>query len=607
MSFDSVAFLKSLTQRPGVYQMMDGAGDVLYVGKAKNLKKRVSSYFRKTGLTAKTQALVSRIVSVQVTITDSEVEALILEQNLIKQYRPPYNVLLRDDKSYPYIFMSAGEAYPRLGFHRGVKNKKGKYFGPYPGASAVREALVFLQKTFKVRQCEDSFYRNRSRPCLQYQIKRCTGPCVGLISEEDYARDVHYTELFLDGKNDEVLREMEQRMEQASMDLAFELAAELRDRIIALRQVLADQIIESGQGNVDVIGAAMAGDQACVHVLFIRHGRMVGSRSFYPKLALAEDVAQLLNDFIPQFYITSAGAMQLPGEILTQVDGVEAELISAAIRQALNRKVEVKNRLRGTRVRWCDLAQRAAEQNLTGRMASRQNVVKRLESLRDSLKLEQTPERLECFDISHSSGEATVASCVVFGPEGAIKSDYRRFNITGIAPGDDYAAMEQAIQRRFTRLKSGEGKMPDILLIDGGKGQLRKAVDMLSELGIAGVLVVGVAKGETRKAGFETLFLVDGEGEHLFKPEASALHLIQQIRDEAHRFAITGHRQRRDKTRRESPLESIDGIGPKRRRDLLRHFGGFTEVEKASIADLMKVPGISRKVAETIYSALHNE
>jgi len=606
--FDAASFLKTLTQRPGVYQMMAENGDVLYVGKAKNLRKRVSSYFRKTGLAPKTRALVSRIQSVQVTVTGTEIEALILEQNLIKQYHPPYNVLLRDDKSYPYIHLSAGEPYPRLSFHRGSKKKKGQYFGPYPSVNAVRESLVFLQKTFRVRQCEDSFYRNRSRPCLQYQIKRCTGPCVGLISEEDYQRDVRHTELFLDGKNDQIIRELEKDMDVASANLAFESAAELRDKIIALRQMQSEQIIESGQGDVDVVAAAVAGDQACVHMLYIRHGRMVGSRSFYLKIPLVEDAADILNEFISQFYIGAGGARQLPKEILTQVDAVETEVLSGAISEALGRKVEVKNRLRATRARWCELAQRTAEQNLAGRMASRQSIVNRFESLRDTLGLDQIPERIECFDISHSSGEATVASCVVFGIEGAIKSDYRRFNIEGVVAGDDYAAMEQAIQRRFTRLKNGEGKIPDILLIDGGKGQLRKATEILAELGIVGILVVGVAKGTTRKPGMETLFLAGDDGEQeILRPQASALHLIQQVRDEAHRFAITGHRQRRDKKRRESALETISGVGAKRRRELLRYFGGYAEVEKAGVSELMKVPGISRKVAETIYSALHNE
>ena len=605
--FDSSSFLKNLTQRPGVYQMLGEGGDVLYVGKAKNLKKRVASYFRNTGLAPKTRALVGRIAGVQVTVTDTEIEALILEQNLIKQYRPPYNVLLRDDKSYPYVFLSTGEPFPRLGFYRGTKSRKGKYFGPYPGVTAVRESLTFLQKTFRVRQCEDSFFRNRSRPCLQYQIKRCTGPCVGLISEEDYQRDVHHTELFLEGKNDEIIRELEKAMDLASTALAFEQAAGLRDKIIALRQVQAEQIIESGQGDVDIVAAAMAGDLACVHMLFIRHGRMVGSRSHYPRVPLDQDVPALLNEFISQFYLAAAGTRQVPREILTQVPGVEAEILGAAISRALGRKVEVKTRVRGTRARWCELARRTAGENLSGRLVSKQNTARQMESLRDALGMDQTPERVECFDISHSSGEATVASCVVFGPEGALKSDYRRFNIEGVAAGDDYAAMAQAIERRFTRLKSGEGKIPDILLIDGGKGQLRKATDTLMELGVMGVAVVGVAKGVTRKPGLETLFLADGDRETVIRADPAALHLIQQIRDEAHRFAITGHRQRRDKTRRESPLEAIPGVGPRRRRDLLRFFGGVSEVEKAGVPELMKVPGISRKVAEAIYSALHNE
>jgi excinuclease ABC subunit C len=607
MTFDSDSFLKSLTQRPGVYQMLGEQGEVLYVGKAKNLKKRVSSYFRKTGHAPKTRALVSRIHGVEVTITGTEVEALILEQNLIKQSRPPYNILLRDDKSYPYIFMSGGEPFPRLSFHRGKKSKKGQYFGPFPSVHAVRESLAFLQKTFRVRQCEDSFYRNRSRPCLQYPIKRCTGPCVGMVSEEDYQHDVHLTTLFLEGKNDEIVRELERDMEQASVDLEFEEAADLRDKIIALRKVQAEQIIESGQGNVDVVAAAMAGDQSCIHMLYIRHGRILGSRNFYLKIPLDEELGAVVGEFISQFYIGAGGARQLPREILTQVHGVEADVLEQAISQTLGQKVEVKIRLRGTRVRWCELAQRTAEQNLAGRLSSRQSILDRLEALRETLRMDQLPERIECFDISHSSGEATVASCVVFGSDGPIKADYRRFNIEGVQAGDDYAAMEQAIKRRFSRLKKGEGKTPDILLIDGGKGQLRKAVDMLGELGIVGVLVVGVAKGVTRKPGLETLFLSGAEEEEILKPEPAALHLIQQVRDEAHRFAITGHRNRRDKARRESPLQSIPGVGPKRRRDLLKYFGGFSEVERASVADLMKVPGISRKVAETIYSNLHNE
>ncbi len=607
MSFDASRFIKTLTQRPGVYQMTGEQGRVLYVGKARNLRKRVASYFRPSGLSPKTRALVSRIEGVQVTVTDTEVEALILEQNLIKQYRPPYNVLLRDDKSYPYIYLSAGEPFPRLAFHRGTKNKKGRYFGPYPSVGAVRESMVFLQKTFRVRQCEDSFFRNRSRPCLQYQIQRCTGPCVNLISEEEYARDVRHTELFLEGRNDQVIRELERDMDKASTDLDFEKAAVLRDRIVALRQVQSEQVIESGQGNVDVAAAAVDGDTACVHMLFIRHGRMEGSRSYYPRVPLDEDLPAVLKEFLSQYYLGGAGTRQPPREILTRIDREDAAVLGDALTRALGKRVEIRTRPRSTRARWCDLAERAAQQNLAGRQASRQTVFKRLESLRDALGMDQVPERVECFDISHSSGEATVASCVVFDQEGPLKSDYRRFNIEGVAAGDDYAAMEQALHRRYTRLRNGEGRVPDVLLIDGGKGQLRKASDILTELGIVGVTLVGVAKGVTRKPGLETLFLAGDDETTELRPDAPALHLIQQVRDEAHRFAITGHRQRRDKKRRESPLESIEGVGPKRRRDLLRFFGGLGEVQKASVTELSKVPGISRKVAETIYSALHNE
>lgn len=607
MSFDAKSFLKTLTQRPGVYQMLGEGDEVLYVGKAKNLRKRVASYFRKGGLTTKTQALVSRIHSVQVTVTDTEIEALILEQNLIKQNRPTYNILLRDDKSYPYIHLTVGETYPRLGFHRGIKNKAGRYFGPYPSVGVVRESLVFLQKTFRVRQCEDSFFRNRSRPCLQYQIKRCTGPCVGLVSPEDYQRDVRHTELFLEGKSDQIVRESEVAMDAAAAALDFENAALLRDRIIALRQMQAEQIIESGQGDVDVAAAAIAGELACVHMLFIRQGRMVGSRSYYPKTPLAESPATVLSEFLSQFYLGGGEQRQLPREVLVSIGDAEARLLSQAMTKSLGRRIDIRNRLRATRARWRELAQRTAEQNLAARLASKQTVLKRLASFGDALGLGQPPERLECFDISHSSGEATVASCVVFGPEGPMKSDYRRFNIEGVTPGDDYGAMSQALGRRFSRIKSGEGQLPDVLLIDGGKGQLRQAKDVLGELGIVGVALVGVAKGVDRKPGLETLYLVDDSGgETLLRVDASTLHLIQQIRDEAHRFAITGHRQRRDRRRRESPLEAIAGVGPKRRRQLLQFFGGIAEVRKASMTELMKVPGISRKVAETIYSTLHS-
>ncbi len=608
MAFDHQSFLKSLTQRPGIYQMLDGDGEVLYVGKAKNLKNRVSSYFRSTGLTTKTAALVKRIISIDVTVTETETEALILEHNLIKQYRPPFNILMRDDKSYPYIFLSDKDRWPRLSFHRGPKKAKGTYFGPFPSVHAVRESMGFLQKTFKVRQCEDVFFKNRSRPCLQYQIKRCTAPCVEFVTPDDYATDVNLTRLYLDGKADKILQQLEGEMETAATDLKFEKAAEHRDQIAALRQVQAQQMIEKGSGTIDIVAGAVSNGQACVHMLYVRQGRILGSRSYYPKTPLAEEVSDLLEEFLPQLYLDGGGRPDLPKEILVNTQFEGAQVLTDALSQRIGRNIEIRDSVRGFRAKWLELAQRTAEQNLAGKLASKQTLQQRFESLRDTLGLESTPERLECFDISHSSGEAVVASCVVFdNNSGALKSDYRRFNIDNITAGDDYAAMEQAIRRRYTRLMKGEGKLPDILLIDGGKGQIGVAKSVLSDLGVVGVMTIGVAKGTTRKPGMETLILADQNNKVVARPQQPALHLIQQIRDEAHRFAITGHKARRDKKRRISSLEGIPGVGATRRRDLLKHFGGVGEVKKASVADLMKVDNINKKVAEAIYGALYND
>ena len=608
MAFDHQSFLKSLTQRPGIYQMLDGEGQVLYVGKAKNLKNRVSSYFRNTGLTVKTAALVKRIISIDVTVTETETEALILEHNLIKQYRPPFNILMRDDKSYPYIFLSDKDRWPRLSFHRGPKKAKGTYFGPFPSVHAVRESMGFLQKTFKVRQCEDVFFKNRSRPCLQYQIKRCTAPCVEFVTPDDYASDVNLTRLYLDGKADKILQKLEGEMDAAAIDLKFEKAAEHRDQIAALRQVQAQQMIEKGSGTIDIVAGAVSNGQACVHMLYVRQGRILGSRSYYPKTPLAEEVSELLEEFVPQLYLDGGGRPDLPKEILVNAQFEGAQVLTDALSQRIGRNIEIRDNVRGFRAKWLELAQRTAEQNLAGKLASKQTLQQRFESLRDTLGLDSTPERLECFDISHSSGEAVVASCVVFdNNSGALKSDYRRFNIENITGGDDYAAMEQAIRRRYTRLMKGEGKLPDILLIDGGKGQIGVAKSVLSDLGVVGVMTIGVAKGTTRKPGMETLILADQNNKVVARPQQPALHLIQQIRDEAHRFAITGHKARRDKKRRISSLEGIPGVGPTRRRDLLKHFGGVGEVKKASVADLMKVDNINKKVAEAIYGALYND
>jgi len=610
MSFDSHTFLASATQKPGVYQMYGykAPGDpesLLYVGKANNLKKRLASYFRKSGLGPKTQALVARIARIELTITASETEALILEQSLIKANHPPYNILLRDDKSYPYIFLSEGETYPRLAFHRGAKQKKGRYFGPFPNSGAVRETLNFLQKLTGVRQCEDSFFRNRSRPCLQYQIHRCSGPCVAMLSAEKYARDVNITTLFLQGNEQQVLDVLAADMESAAGKLEFERAAELRDRIASLRTVQEQQAVDNGIAvNADVFACAQQAGVACVQVLFVRQGRILGSRSYFPALSIEEDADNLLATFIAQFYFGSD--RELPHEILVSaLPDAERDLLQNVLGQKAGRKISISSKLRTHRQQWLNMASKTVQENLIQRLASRQNIEARFDTLRDVLGLESTPERIECFDISHSSGEATVASCVVFDRQGARKSDYRRFNIEGITAGDDYAAMKQALTRRYRRLKDSEGMFPDILLIDGGKGQLSQAVEVLEELQIAGMLLVGVAKGTTRKAGFEQLF-VHGESQPRIPPaDSAALHLIQQIRDEAHRFAVAGHTARRDKKRGVSPLEGIAGVGPTRRRALLRHFGGLQEVVRASHDELAKVPGISNELAETIYAHLH--
>ena len=603
--FDASAFLATCSGRPGVYRMFDVDARLLYVGKAKNLKKRLASYFRKTGLAPKTAALVARIAQVETTITANETEALLLEQNLIKEWRPPYNILLRDDKSYPYVFLSDGE-FPRLGIHRGAKKAKGRYFGPYPSAGAIRESLGLLQKAFSVRQCEDSYYANRTRPCLQYQIKRCKGPCTDLVSAQEYAEDVRHSVMFLEGRSQQLGNELNAEMEKAAMALDFEKAAERRDQISLLRRVQDQQYIEGGTGDVDVIAAFVNPGGACVHLISVRGGRVLGSKNFFPQVGIEEDLAEVMAAFLSQYYLGNA-ERELPGELIVNVVHEDFAAITEALHTLRGRELTISHRVRGTRARWQQLAVTNAEQALNARLANRQHMAARFEALAEVLGLDEVPQRLECYDISHSSGEATVASCVVFGPEGPIKSDYRRFNIEGITAGDDYAAMHQALTRRYGRIKDGEGKLPDVLLVDGGKGQLNMARDVMQELGFSELTLLGVAKGVTRKAGFETLYLNDVHHEFTLKGDSAALHLIQQIRDEAHRFAITGHRARRGKARRVSSLEDVAGVGPKRRRDLLKHFGGLQELNRASIDEIAKAPGISKKLAESIYASLHSE
>lgn len=605
--FDATTFLRTLTERPGVYQMYDAAGALLYVGKARNLRKRVASYFHDRGVGGKTAVLVSRIAEIQVTVTGSETEALLLEQNLIKSQHPPFNILLRDDKSYPYIFLSEGEPFPRLAFHRGARRAAGHYYGPFPGTTAVRESLSLLQKVFRVRQCEDSFFRNRSRPCLQYQIGRCSAPCVGLISEADYAQAVRHTAQFLEGRSSELVQELADAMERAAAVLDFERAAELRDQIRALQAVRERQFIESGGGTVDVIAAAAGPGAACVHVLFVRDGRVLGSRSYFPRCRLEETGAEVLAAFVPQFYLGAQGEREIPREILLAEELPDATLLEAALAEAAGHKVTLSARVRAERSQWQKLAIQAAQQNLGGYLANRQRIHEQLGELQEALALESVPERIECFDISHSGGELAVASCVVFDSSGPLKSDYRRFNIEGVTPGDDYAAMRQALTRRYTRLKTGEARLPDLLLIDGGKGQLAEALAVLEDLQIQGLTVVAVAKGSTRKPGLETLIVGSERRELALAPDSSALHLIQRVRDEAHRFAIGALQKRRAKKSSASALEQIPGVGPKRRRELLRYFGGIRGIENASLEELMRVPGIDRRIAEDVYGAFHKQ
>ncbi len=601
--FNSGDFLRTLSSRPGVYRMLDAGGEILYVGKARNLKKRVSSYFRKTGLTPKTQALMQQMARVEVTLTHTEAEALILENTLIKRHRPRYNVLLRDDKSYPFIYLSSADDYPRLSVHRGARRKKGRYFGPYPSAGAVSETLHLLQKTFRVRQCEDSFFRNRSRPCLQYQIKRCTAPCVGLIGQREYAEDVRHTLLFLEGKSSALSEELAERMEAAANKLDYEAAALYRDQIASVSLVQERQYVVGETGDMDILACVISAGVACVQIFFIRHGVNLGNKLFFPRIPADSDAGDVLSAFVTQYYLEHP----VPAALLTSHPLQDKTLLQQVLSERCGRKVALLHGVRGEKARWLALGVVNAEQALAARLGSQAGMRQRLLMLQDVLRLEDTPDRLECFDISHTQGEGTVASCVVFDQEGARKSDYRRFNIRDIVAGDDYAAMEQALLRRYTRLKKDEARLPGVLLIDGGKGQVNVACRVLEELQIEEILVVGVAKGAERRPGLEILH-VPAQGRTLELDAASpALHLIQQIRDEAHRFAITGHRQRRARARRESSLESIPGIGPRRRQNLLKQFGGLQEVARAGVEDLHKVPGISRELAQQIYDTFHGD
>ncbi|KAA5929296.1 excinuclease ABC subunit UvrC [Pantoea sp. Bo_2] len=604
--FDSRAFLSTVTSKPGVYRMYDASGTVIYVGKAKDLKKRLTSYFRTQVGSRKTEALVSNIQHIDVTVTHTETEALLLEHNYIKLYQPRYNVLLRDDKSYPYIFLSS-DTHPRLAMHRGAKHAKGEYFGPFPNGYAVRETLGLLQKVFPIRQCENSVYRNRSRPCLQYQIGRCLGPCVaGLVSEEEYAQQTDYVRLFLAGKDDQVLNQLVKRMEEASIGLRFEEAARLRDQIQAVRRITEKQFVSNQGDDLDVMGVAYEAGMACLHVLFIRQGKVLGSRSYFPKVPVDTDLAEVVQTFVGQFYLQGSEARTLPGDILLDFTLPERELLAESLSALAGRRVNIQSKPRGDRARYLKLARTNAATALTTRLSQHSTIHQRLMALAEFLELDRIT-RMECFDISHTMGEQTIASCVVFDQNGPLRADYRRYNITGITPGDDYAAMNQVLRRRYGKAIE-EDKIPDVILIDGGKGQLSQAKQVFAELDVPWdknrPILLGVAKGSDRKAGLETLFFeAEGEGVSL-PPDSPALHVIQHIRDDAHNHAISGHRKKRAKVKNTSALESIEGVGPKRRQQLLKYMGGLQPLMNASVEEIANVPGISHALAEKIYYSL---
>lgn len=604
--FDAKAFLSRVTDKPGVYRMYDATDTVIYVGKAKDLKKRLSSYFRTQVNSRKTEALVKCIKNIDVTITHTETEALLLEHSYIQRYQPRYNVLLRDDKSYPYIYLSA-DKHPRLASYRGAKHAKGEYFGPFPNSFAVRETLALMQKLFPIRQCEDSVYRNRSRPCLQYQIGRCLAPCVkGYVSDEEYAQQVNYVRLFLSGDDTQVIDGLVKRMEDASQALRFEEAARIRDQIQAVRQVTEKQFVANIGDDLDVISVAFNGAIACVYVLFFRQGKVLGSRSYFPKVPANTSIDEVVQTFIGQFYLQGSAIRTLPTEILLDFNLEDKAILSESISSIAGRKIQIQTKPRGDRARYLKLARTNAATALASKQVEQSTISQRYTSLMSLLDMKEI-KRMECFDISHTMGEQTVASCVVFDMNGPLKSEYRRYNISGITPGDDYAAMNQVLTRRYGKSLE-DSKVPDIIFIDGGKGQLAQAIEVFDALNVdwdkSHPKLIGVAKGSDRKAGLETLFFVP-EGEGMALPSDSpALHLIQHIRDESHRHAITGHRQRRAKVKNTSSLESIEGVGPKRRQMLLKYMGGLQALRDASVEEIAKVPTISTALAEKIFNAL---
>ena len=596
------SLVAALPRRPGVYRMYGSEAELLYVGKARSLKDRVRSYFSPSKVEPKVYALVQQIANIEVTVTNSETEALLLEYNLIKQHRPRFNIVLRDDKSFPYIHLREDHPFPRLQFYRGSRSEPGRFFGPFPNAGAVKETLVQLQKLFHIRNCRDTFFANRSRPCLQHQIGRCSAPCVDLITPEAYAQDMVSAVKVLEGRSSEVNAELQARMEQAATRLDFERAAEIRDQLAALKRIQAQQIVTSeGERDVDVFAIIGEPGEYAISVMLVRGGRNLGTTSYFPKAALAEPDEALVS-FVMQYYATQ----EPPPEVLVSKKLEDAESLSQVLTERASHKVEVRQPVRGLAARWIELTAENATQGLRMRLMQRQGVEDQLASLAQELDLPEIPQRIECFDISHTGGEGTVASCVVFGPEGPLKKEYRRFNITGVTPGDDYGALRQALTRRYTRIREGEIPPPDLLLIDGGLGQIAQVHEVLVELGFDDEInLVGVAKGPDRRPGQERLFIQGSDVPRIPEAHSPASRLVQRIRDEAHRFAITGHRRRRARRYNESVLEAVPGLGPARRRALLKHFGGLQEVMKAGIADIEKVAGIGTSLARNIYDHLH--
>lgn len=602
-AFDGKVFAKGLSTAPGVYRMVGADDKILYVGKASALRNRVSSYFNATPKSTRIMTMLAQTVRMEVTVTRTETEALILENELIKSLKPRYNVLLRDDKSFPYVLLTHGE-WPRIGMHRGPRSTPGRYFGPYPSVGAVRDTLNLIHKLFKLRSCEDSVFCSRTRPCLQYQIGRCSGPCVDLIAPEAYAENVRRAVLMLEGRSDELTDEIGTQMEAASARLDFEEAARLRDLVTSIRTLQARQYVDGRAADLDVLAVAMQGTTACVVLLAFRDGRNLGTRSFFPRTNGSENAEEVLAAFVSQYYLEQVP----PVEIVLDRDIPERELIEQALSNTGAHRVQLRFNVRGDRAGYLDMASRNARVTLESERTSHAAQLARARDLQKMLGMAALPGRIECFDISHTMGEATVASCVVFDAEGPVRSQYRRYNIAGIEPGDDYAAMHQALHRRFKRAMATEDKpagvLPDVLLIDGGAGQVAQGRAVLDELGISGVVMVGVAKGPARRPGDEDLLLPDGRSLH---PGAGspALQLVQQVRDEAHRFAITGHRGRRQKARNTSRLEDIPGIGPRRRGNLLRHFGGLGGLKSAGVEEISRVDGINAALAERIYATLH--